>query len=1052
MKYLINWSNIKDGHKGFEKLAVKYVQKKYDERFEHTSDTRDGNKDAVLHKDEYTLVFGFKQNNNVTEEWWMEAKYSETKKCITRYRLDATLVSAILKGNVGRVIFITNINVDTQTVNDIRQALTSTACCKEVDFCTRDYIEYWLYQNPAILNDFFPNYSSEKVKFPELMLIEQVEFFSSDKSCLVFRESLRVLDIGNTYVAQCLVYSNTNQELSIQSESYLQGIIKLQPKKWNLNIGVNSLEFKFSLSEKFGYKSSKRKNEHSLLPIPAFKLGTLSLVPKRNVTISINKNKKYSIPSQEKLLQNIRREFSKFLRNNKTMLFSLQGLSGVGKSYLLDQFINDISYSNILTFTFEMSENQINNLNSLVYCINYIHFPFLPANSVTKEYLDRLKDVQFISQLYYDIISSSHSAESIGRMFSKYINEGIQLFPPKLYVNPRLIIIDNLHKTNELVLNTIYRIVDDLSNINAPFIIILSGQHIKRNSYFSELIKKIPVFQYELCISVPDCLSLLPKEQIEQDVQELLQSQFFFSNIIELLFFIEYVLDHGEAINDFYSFATLYHLFFQEKIMNMYIGRLFMDAMREDKATEKLCNMIYWNSSGIESPNEREGQKLLSYHLVKHDPYTGRLIPYHDIYTNYYRKNYPYSDFLNISFIELLECTNLSALNKAINEIHQAFKSGKYIFVYYSLEPVYRDATSSSFMNKINETEYYTLFYEYALSCTHCSMDYSGKYMFKRIYEESSALKYPSQQILKVLNAALWELTNSTFESLDYKGANNYAKELIQNTSDLISRKTIREELHKCVRYHNANIIISMIKSELQENDSNLYFEQVCKDLVDNRLQSRYYSYCIRYSLTLMQREPKKTIDTIESCLKYYEPNQEKLDKYSNKYLLWARFYLSYMKMIINNDLSEEDKTLLYMEKLHGQYYNDYRKTLLGMAMYFYYRGDVKRGDSFLLSDFYIIRKRRPRLQGFFYLASAARNVVTGNYVSAIEELKNASLIFKNIPSYNDLIKHNIYVLQHEYEDISHNENSLINNPILKYYLGGPLEKSIYYLEIRSCW
>lgn len=92
MKYRINWSNIEDGHKGFEKLAVRYVQCNYDSRFKHTGDTRDGNKDARLVRGEYTIVLGYQQAEHLAEEWWMEAKFSETKERITRYRLDATLV------------------------------------------------------------------------------------------------------------------------------------------------------------------------------------------------------------------------------------------------------------------------------------------------------------------------------------------------------------------------------------------------------------------------------------------------------------------------------------------------------------------------------------------------------------------------------------------------------------------------------------------------------------------------------------------------------------------------------------------------------------------------------------------------------------------------------------------------------------------------------------------------------------------------------------------------------------------------------------------------
>ena len=65
MKYKIDWKNIKNSYKGFEALAVKYVQMEYDLSFTHTKDTRDGNKDAVLEKEIYTIIFGYQSSSNL---------------------------------------------------------------------------------------------------------------------------------------------------------------------------------------------------------------------------------------------------------------------------------------------------------------------------------------------------------------------------------------------------------------------------------------------------------------------------------------------------------------------------------------------------------------------------------------------------------------------------------------------------------------------------------------------------------------------------------------------------------------------------------------------------------------------------------------------------------------------------------------------------------------------------------------------------------------------------------------------------------------------------
>lgn len=57
----------------------------------------------------------------------MEAKYSaeatQENSIISRYRLDATIVSAILSRNISKIIFVTNLEIASKTIADIRKAL-----------------------------------------------------------------------------------------------------------------------------------------------------------------------------------------------------------------------------------------------------------------------------------------------------------------------------------------------------------------------------------------------------------------------------------------------------------------------------------------------------------------------------------------------------------------------------------------------------------------------------------------------------------------------------------------------------------------------------------------------------------------------------------------------------------------------------------------------------------------------------------------------------------------------------------------------------------------
>lgn len=65
-----------------------------------TSTTHDGNKDA------YTVIIGFLPNLLENEVWWMEAKYSTNKIYLSRFRLDATIVSSIFNRSVSKIILL----------------------------------------------------------------------------------------------------------------------------------------------------------------------------------------------------------------------------------------------------------------------------------------------------------------------------------------------------------------------------------------------------------------------------------------------------------------------------------------------------------------------------------------------------------------------------------------------------------------------------------------------------------------------------------------------------------------------------------------------------------------------------------------------------------------------------------------------------------------------------------------------------------------------------------------------------------------------------------
>ena len=232
------------------------------------------------------------------QEWWMEAKYSNSKTCIPRYKLDATLVSALLKGTVERIIIVTNMNISNQTINDIRQAIIGSTVCKQVDFCIRSTLEYWLYQNVSILKEYFADFKGETIDLEKYILVDKIKYYKDQKFCYSYKEDLMILDLNEVYRAYFTIYSKYQNTVEIKPCTNLKGIKILDNKIIDLHQGVNNIQFSFLLKNNYGYSTKKRQNEHFKLPEPSFCIDKIQIISEKNITIAPDNSNNYEIMSQ----------------------------------------------------------------------------------------------------------------------------------------------------------------------------------------------------------------------------------------------------------------------------------------------------------------------------------------------------------------------------------------------------------------------------------------------------------------------------------------------------------------------------------------------------------------------------------------------------------------------------------------------------------------------------------------------------------------------------------------------------------------------------------
>lgn len=330
METSVDWKNIKKGFRGFEKLAFAYVQDKYpNSAWQKTTETRDGNKDAVA------LVFGYQPYPDKEEQWWMEAKYSTESQIISRYRLDATIVSAVLNGSVSRIFFVTNISISTKTILDIRTALYNALNCRDIIFCTRHTLEHWLAKNSRIYHNFFNVDKTLKhipIKYPQLFATQDIDFYTVGSSRASFKEPVRSLYIGESYIGYFSVFSDTKKDVIFQPASGIKGLKLYSSKKITLEQGENQIKFQFGIGKEYTQNKKER-------PVPIFSLDNIKILPFRPLVAVENLRGILTIPAQVKTLEELIKEIRRFTKHSRTAIHTLEGISGVGKSHLIEQLL-----------------------------------------------------------------------------------------------------------------------------------------------------------------------------------------------------------------------------------------------------------------------------------------------------------------------------------------------------------------------------------------------------------------------------------------------------------------------------------------------------------------------------------------------------------------------------------------------------------------------------------------------------------------------------------------------------------------------------------------
>lgn len=1009
---IFNWADIERGFKGFEDLAFDYVKKEFppSDEWQQTQYTQDGNRDG------YSIVFGFRPHDFSPEEWWMEAKYSSEKKTLSRYRLDSTIVSAAIHGNVSKIIFVTNISISTKTIVDIRSALKQALNCREVHFCMKQTLEYWLTQNPDVFMRYFPGTDISTISVSPMFLSEEIDFYSDQKIGISFSEPLKYLQASKEYYLYFSIYSNQKRKLTISVNKGFSNVKILSSKTIDLQVGVTPCVAKISIGANYSmmYRLADGRlfKRTDILDGALLKLGSLELIVKTPLKVIPSINRMLLIPSQELNYKRLCSRFDFSQTQNQPSINFMIGTSGTGKTYLMERFIREKIDMEQSVFRITFSKNIITNDLLIFRFLAFCLFPYLPPETVDASYLKSIGDMGILNSAVYKASLLIEQPDMLHQFYVSSISEDI--FPNNIQINTRVVFLDDVQKLDIDSLQFLFYAIAELARKNQPIYFFVNGwPDMKAHSCYN-LIKSSYCFQELLCsLTSEDLIKVINDVGIIDFEFDTQLFTVIFPNVVELLSFIAF--KEGAVIHSIEELIIESRLFLAGDLAKTSILKRFQKVFETDPDAQELCAKVYWAVNGIpiQSPISRTELKLLQNDLVKIDEDNINLLPYHDLYRKIFHKNFELPKDIEERDEDLYAYTakilskgkSDNELNKALALLNQWKKDGRFYGILYVLEGLFETDKKLSLRATVGDVVYFQLYMYYAHGVTNGSRTKSGKETFLEIVNETEYNTEPD--VLVVRAEALFELINSCFEWLLHDTSIKYINQILSLLKALQKLHKIPNDINMCDKYVLAKQIEMLISSERNEEQAQTLFLKLDNITKLYHFDYERYFFRLRFAETLYFRETTKAYNMIDTCKKQLL----KLRGCDEKFYVWAKMDLEFLKFV----LDKPDANIELIKKAHNElkknFFNDYRKRLFALASVYYFCGLVKSGDSILFSDITTIRELRPRQKAFYFQTLALHYALSNDISNAIESLKKAAKIFKELPSYMMIIEHNLNIL-----------------------------------------
>lgn len=1016
----INWAKLKGDEPGksFEKLAIDYLKNNFDGNWTQTNQTRDGNRDA------FSIVF-------FNKESWAEAKFTKHHR-ISRYRLDATIVSAIIHNNkVIEIIFITNSQIDNATQIDIEKALRNAIgeSFNTVHFKTKLDIEFWLYNNPNKYTDYFDDNieTIKELQFDKSIITAPASFFKQVRQSIHFREPLRELYVGDTYEITFSLFSPNKKENSV---------IKLDTDL--INLSQSSIDI-------------QEGNNRICIKGECIKAG---LVPQYFISVDDVKIDTYGRPlikeseiklqikSQSDIEKVILKSFKDFKDSSNSVIHIIKGNGGIGKSTLIDNLLKSDCFQSMDIIYQSASKDNIDSGILLVNIILSVLFHHSVPSLIDVEYLEKLEEKLFVSSFLKDLVRAKNNIEKqkndetiedFNLKISEY-TDSKELFPKFIELNRKVIILDDLHKLDSLSRVFLFNFLSDIytSKINC-FIILCARNTFWQTSEYFNFVELHKVEKHHYVFTNED---LWQNIELHGYIVEKKFISILLSRVQLDIFFASSLIKFLKRNDNFFKNSNLES---RHAVINSFIAedghiKSILEIFRELSEQEKeIIKIVYFSLSGIDKSHIKPEliylfENLeLSGHIILNNDF--KYVPFHDIYQDVFKEAYlPLSTitagkYLNCLPTEhesrrdyLLFSDHMSADQQSLflQSIRNLISNHKFFISLYILEPLFLNSSAwdkdINIKNKcrLGEVFYYNLQYYYAYSVANCDKNRGGKEEFHRLYKEIENIINP--EIKYIFLKTLAELINSSFEHLALSEIKEYSDKLKKTILDIEKEGYIKEGKGQYEPAYLLSLEIEiltclMLDQTDEANHKNAELEQLCIAANDfNKLAINK----IRYSRSIYHSDINLAYKNINDAV------TDLINIKSNeiKWILLGKFELYFIQIQkkIKNDIKDLKES---HEKLKENYFNDYKKGCLVIAACYIFFGMQEQAYHYLYRNYFDKRQMRPRFKAIrLSLLAIYKYIFENNSSLALEYLKEQYNIFDNLGnSYKEIVSHNIKII-----------------------------------------